>query len=803
MEDIGNSPSIHPLFPGTRTAGESEHFSPISPMLDGGQLSTTPLAVSPKRFMATARNERLFETDNDVQTSNSGGKKQFFGIAGRDRTLRHQTNLAKGQNGNTNLDVQLEQRQNTLHGGPNRDTLMDQTRDRLLGNGDDDRLHSQNSQRTNLLYGEPDPLLSPSNDSNHSLTPAPLDDHPPPTLFANYRKDYFFPNEVYNEDTPEPLTGGRIQIATIAQASGQVQTVHIDGIDSHTIYQPNPTDTPPFEWVHVWPQEAKAGEPIWINFHSRDAKWDQISSASLQVKTDQGLAVSGEFEPIQSPAQLTYVTTTDDYSTLLIHLQNTDTVAHQVRKLWVNGVEVGFIENTPGKDADLLPTRKLRPESRTLWEVPLPQPTTPGEAWTVVVEYEAAPPTVGTGRIIPEFFPVMAWNNTSERPFPSGKRKNYRTIKRAGIDTIFVNNGTCEDAACDPYTLINDELANLRNFGALVNYGPFIVPEQNFPDFTDTSGIVAVMTGDESDDTIYDDDTGIPIPAIKARDSLHSWLRYPELPTFNGGKTNKLIGSFAGMTDIQGMDFYTAAGAPHITAFGQHPPLRATFDYLRNARNNHMPLTTWMYTQGLSPAWNRTPLFGSDRFSAQPDPQEIMAQAMMAIAAGAKGLAWFQVNQKEADKAPERWQAIADVNSIVRAVRPWLREGDVTEASTSDSQTLVEMIHSPDALIVPIISLDTTDEPTDLGVLFAQSERTLPRWIFDDSEPDITVNIPPNFNVVDVFEVQADGIADINVSLDDNQALFEDIPLDNTVPARLLVLASNETVRTQVQNTFA
>ncbi|MBF2078260.1 MAG: hypothetical protein IGR76_07005 [Synechococcales cyanobacterium T60_A2020_003] len=496
--------------------------------------------------------------------------------------------------------------------------------------------------------------------ANHVLI-----NHLPDTerIFATYRKDYFFPNDVYDEDTPEPLTGGRIQIAAIAQVSGKVNNVLIEGIDRRVMFQKNPDNPSPFEWVHVWPQKAKVGEPIWVNFHSRQAKWDTIAQASIQVETRNGLAVDGFFPVVQTPAPLSYVTTTDDYSRLLIHVQNTDTTPQHVQHLWVNG------ENVLAGDAakTLLLNHKLPSNSHVLWEIPLATPTSPGEAWTVVVDCKNAPSAVGTGRVIPETFPVMAWNNTSERPFPAGELDNYLKIRAAGIDTIFVNSGTCRGRACDPYELINTELAGLEDFGAFINYEPFVAPNQGFPDFTDTSGIVAVMTGDESDDTIYTDN-GIPIPALQARDSWRSWNRYPELPTFNGGKTNKLIGTFAGMADIQGLDFYTAAGAPHITAFGNYPPLRATFDYLRNMRNNHMPLTTWMHTQGLSPIWNREPILGGDQFSIQPDPQEILVQGMMAIAAGAKGLLWFQVNQDEAEKSPERWQAIADMNRMVRSV---------------------------------------------------------------------------------------------------------------------------------------
>jgi hypothetical protein len=650
-----------------------------------------------------------------------------------------------------------------------------------------------------------DPVVNPPDDAGAGSDNLP-DPPPPPEgseefpIFASYRKDYFFPNEIYDEDTPEPLTGGRIQIAAIAQTSGRVNNVLIDGVEWRVIYEANPTEPPPFEWVHVWPPQAQVGEPIWINFHSRDGKWDASAESSIQVATPNGLAVDGMFPVQQTPVPLTYVTTTDDYSRLLIHAQNTDTVPHRVEHLWVNGEDVLAIEASGNFQ---LPNRELAAGSHALWQVPLSAPLSPGDAWTVVVEYATAPAAVGTGRVIPEFFPIMAWNNTPERPFPSGIAENYQNIRNAGIDTIYINSSTCADGVCDPYAVINDELANLEGFGAFIDYDPFVAPARNFTDFTDTSGIVAVMTGDESDDRIYDFDTGIPIPALKAQESRRSWLRYPELPTFNGGKTNKLIGSFAGMSDIQGMDFYTAACAPHITAFGQHPPLRATFDYLRNARNNHMPLPTWSYTQGLSPVWNRTPLLGGEEIIVQPDPQEILVQGMMAIAAGAKGLAWFQVNQNEATRAPERWQAITDINRMVGAVRSHLREGDVTGAATADATTLVELIQAPEALIVPVISLDTVSGPTtDLECLLVNSSEDVPHWTFNTTTPDVTVTIPPGFDVMEVFEVQPQGIANISYTDNNQNLLFEDVTLDNDMPVRLLVVAADPAVRSEISSYF-
>jgi hypothetical protein len=71
-----------------------------------------------------------------------------------------------------------------------------------------------------------------------------------------------------------------------------------------------------------------------------------------------------------------------------------------------------------------------------------------------------------------------------------------------------------------------------------------------------------------------------------------------------------------------------------------------------------MPLPTWLYAQGLAPAWNRNSPTGGDKRYVRPDPQEVIVQGLMVLAAGGKGLMWFQVNGDEADRAPARWQAI-------------------------------------------------------------------------------------------------------------------------------------------------
>ena len=364
----------------------------------------------------------------------------------------------------------------------------------------------------------------------------------------------------------------------------------------------------------------------------------------------------------------------------------------------------------------------------------------------------------------------------------------------AGIDTIFIywgGGGGCgysapevvnvaAPATDDFYVLIADDFLSYPDPGAAI---------------TDRSGTAAFMTGDESDGEVYDDE-GNPYAEIKAARARQLWAMYPDLPVYNGAKTNKNVGSFAGMTDIQGIDFYVAACAPHITRWGTHPPLRGAYDYLRNTRNNHMPLPTWQYAQGLHPGWNKDGLLGL--VHVQPDPQEILVQAMSVVAAGGKGIMWFQVNQEEAAHSPARWDAVSDANWMIRGVRDYLREGDITGMAFTDGEAVVDMIRSGEALVVPVINLAVSRAPTDVACAGAfLSEATVPHWILADQTLSVTVTVPTDFGVAEIFEVTAGGVVDLSMSavVDGRNIRLEAVQLSNAVPVRLFVLASHEGVR--------
>ncbi len=622
-------------------------------------------------------------------------------------------------------------------------------------------------------------------------------------LFATFRKDFYLPEDRYYELNPTPTHGGRFQVAAIAQASGKVTKVLLDGTDLETALE-DPSiknEDNPVEWFHVWPDTLAVGEPVWVAFHSRSAKWDQVQSAQLTIETSEGTAVNGSIPVQTTKVPLTYVTTSKERDTFLIHLKNMDDTAHRVTRLLLNGRDV------TASDIACIPQKSIAPGHAVLFSVPLCQAATLGDPWTVVVEFENSPPTVGVGRVIKPFFPIESYTNTSQCPFPGGKDDNYRAYREAGLDTFYLHNGvgSAENCNIDLQKLVSETLPNTTNLYVLA------ASHMSEQAFTNTERIAGFETGDESDGSIYLNETessngegqsGKPKAWSKAKASNQAWSRYKEIPTFNGGKTNKNVGTFAGIADIQGMDFYVAACAPHITEILSPMHIFSAYDYLRNARENHMPHPTWLYTQGLHSGWNaKRPLIGGT-VHVQPDPQELLIQGMSVIAAGGKGIMWFQTTPEEMQHSPKRWQAISQLNWMVRGVREYLREGDITQMVQSSDGVLAEMIHAPNALVVLAINIKEVEPINDECNVYKYLEESfIPHWKVQSLESWLKVYIPDDFRVMEAFEVldgQTVDIASENLEINGRALELKNISLSNTIPVRMYVIAGSHTVREEV-----
>jgi len=590
-------------------------------------------------------------------------------------------------------------------------------------------------------------------------------------VWANYRKDYFFADSVYNEYTDPPTNGGRFQIAAISSVTGEISEVYLNGQKVTDLAGTNPQ----IEWWHVWPYQVKAGEPVWFAFHSRKADWDSAQTGSLRIETDQGDAVNETFPVVQSKIKLTYVTTTDEQNTLVIHLRNTDTSAHTVQRVLVNGRDV------TGADVLCLPNAHVESGESVMWTLPLCEPVPLGDPWTVVVEWQDAPPSVGVGRVLREHFVIEAWAASSDCPFPGVNDETYQAHRQIGIDVTHTGWDICD---ADSAHVLGVTLPALGDYYALLA-SDYIV---DHPVLASTDGLAGFLTGDESDGEIYGED-GSPNAENKASAARSMWRAYPQLPVYNGSKTNGNVGTFTGITDIHGMDVYIAACAPHITQWGGGTPIRMPYDYFVNVRNNHMPLPSWFYAQGLGSMWNGN----------QPNRQEVIVQGWEVAVAGGKGLMWFQSRQSLAEEHPEVMQAMGEVNWIYRGIRDLLLEGDPTGMASGTPDVIADMIRSRKALVIPVINLKYTSGPNDITCL-AAGIGLAPHWIWAANNARVEVNVPRDFGVKDIFEVGCRQILDTEYGyqVSGRKVIFPSVPLNNDSPVRVLIMTSDTELRDSI-----
>ena len=177
--------------------------------------------------------------------------------------------------------------------------------------------------------------------------------------------------------------------------------------------------------------------------------------------------------------------------------------------------------------------------------------------------------------------------------------------------------------------------------------------------------------------------------------ALNRRLWYNALPTYQGSHVNHYVGAFAGITDIQSVDYYCAGCAPHVTSDSEPMRIQGPHDYIFNTRQNHKPLVTWGYSQ----AFYSKPIHGN----------ELIAQVASVFAAGCKGIQLFQSDITQKSSNSDAWNDATYILSSFYEVREHLRIGDVEGAFLINGDDLsklemVSVIRSDGVMIVIVIS---------------------------------------------------------------------------------------------------
>jgi hypothetical protein len=257
--------------------------------------------------------------------------------------------------------------------------------------------------------------------------------------------------------------------------------------------------------------------------------------------------------------------------------------------------------------------------------------------------------------------------------------------------------------------------------------------------------------------------------------------QYPEVPTYMGSKTNHNVGTFAGITDIQGSDAYCAACAPTMLEAARTLPLQYPYMYLRNARDNHAPLPFWGYGQLYSDAW-----------SYQADAPELVTQLGQVILSGSKAVMFFQANYDKGDGHDH-----APIKSAVRSIRnvaDIIREGDIqgvpfTVSSKLNKEVMAETILSPEKLLVVVVSTNADGYNNALCHTFVSKHWSFKKHTLKTMTLDLSSS-PGIGSVSNWKEATKNGLedlSDVEVSGDSGSVTLSNIDLDDKLVVRFFV----------------
>eukprot|EP01102_Stenamoeba_stenopodia_P011444 TRINITY_DN3517_c0_g1_i1.p1 TRINITY_DN3517_c0_g1~~TRINITY_DN3517_c0_g1_i1.p1 ORF type:complete len:673 (+),score=135.36 TRINITY_DN3517_c0_g1_i1:209-2227(+) len=566
---------------------------------------------------------------------------------------------------------------------------------------------------------------------------------PDNAVYSSYRKDYYLSPEVYREQLPDPTVGGRVHVISTSMTTGSVGSVFIN----QQLFNLSAAEWSDWDWLNIWPLEVTKGAPVWVSFHSRDPVFD-TPEATLEIalQTQSGDVVfQGNINHTLHETVITYVTTDVSFETLLLYVHNNassdDSYVSTILGIELNGFDVTSVV-TPSLPIHVMSSQTV------LFKIPsINASLSVGDLWTIAVR--ASEGFVGGpqeefvsgygGRVVVPYFPIEVWPDSSDCPFPGANTGNYEFHRNHSIDTFFVYGTTyCNGVTGD---VITNQLATQYNF--------WVLPTTDVP-VTNYSRVIGRFLADENDQSLAN-----TRPALQ--NNVQSWIENPQLPTYQGGSRNKLDGSFAGITDIQGTDMYIAACAPHVEEYLHPPPPRGSYDYCRNTRNNHMPLPTWTYSQGIFGGWDFTFPVIDKTIHRQPDPDELKIQMMSVVAAGAKGLMLFQSSMSELPDYPDSFQQLGLTGSDIALVREFLREGDVTDmiqVTDVDFQVeeavVAQMILSPNALVVVVINTYNDGGYDDIQCSIGEDLH----WKFLSVTLNIEFQIPYGFSISSFYEIQ-------------------------------------------------
>jgi len=288
-----------------------------------------------------------------------------------------------------------------------------------------------------------------------------------------------------------------------------------------------------------------------LSFHSRNTAWLDAPGAVLHlVITGSTGCAAASWTVAVSPVWFTWIAPKSSASNEWIaHLHNNASAPANVTALLFDGVSVATRPSLPFS---------IRAGAHLVLVFNASHPKQRGGLFTIAASTSAG--TVGNGARVPDTqLPMEVWPHSTDCPVPGVNQSNWESLITHGLDTVYYSKDNFNKSCGVDLVATIEKLATQMTQGTEARF--FV--DSKAAAMNMSSGalglISAVMLADEDDGQIDATMRQTLSAALAVQDT------HPGLLTYQGGKTSRNDGAYAGVCDIQGMDYYVAACAPTIT----------------------------------------------------------------------------------------------------------------------------------------------------------------------------------------------------------------------------------------------
>lgn len=292
---------------------------------------------------------------------------------------------------------------------------------------------------------------------------------------------------------------------------------------------------------------------------------------------------------------------------------------------------------------------------------------------------------------------------------------------------------------------------------------------------------------------------GRPVPPQEVFDKLAPY-RATKLPTSVTHSEERIWRYYAGLSDYPHFDAYRVV-APAADSWQQYDrwgeerirwgaPLETIGNLCRSQRELNRPMPCAVWSQGAHDGWGGGFRLGKYRARRSPNPDELRAQAMHALATRVTSLYWFNLNKPSLDKFPDTIDPLRRIGREIRMLEPFYLGGDAyrfERLSKSDGKPdweLSSIVSSQGALLFAI-DTDYRIDQDKLEFVFGEPrevtfEFELPSWL---AKP------------VDLYRVDSEGCAPVDWTFDGKRVCIRDVASRD----RVYMAAKHNLLRAEIE----